>query len=368
MTFRASDMDTFSQRSARDLATIGSTRARYSLNLFGDVGGGGIIASGGSFPGRTTFGINNFALLFTGDLEKSIKFVAELSVEPDETNQIGIDAERLSIRWTAPNGMYVEAGKTHLDVGYWNNAYHHGSWLQPTILRPRAVRFEDSGGILPVHVIGVSTGWLANLGQERFFRMSLGVANSRGYQEDDLQYKFDSNPDKQFSGALELKGLGLRDLRFGVSAVYGQIAADARRINPSGLNEYIGAAHIAYPGANLTLLAEMYAIDHTIGPNSWQTYDGFVVVGYRFGDFTPYGQFERLVGVGGSDPFYVIDPSQPIAPALVNMSDLDVAEGIGGLRWDMTTWCALKLEYRHAYFYDHHLTTEMGYGAWQFGL
>src|SRR5207253_1865158 len=40
-------------------------------------------------------------------------------------------------------------------IGYWNNAYHHGEALQPTIGRPGLFEFEDGGGMLPIHATGL---------------------------------------------------------------------------------------------------------------------------------------------------------------------------------------------------------------------
>ena len=44
----------------------------------------------------------------------------------------------------------------HTLLGYWNQAYHHGTWLQTTVFRPEIYRWEDDGGgLLPVHEVGV---------------------------------------------------------------------------------------------------------------------------------------------------------------------------------------------------------------------
>src|SRR5262249_52466754 len=37
-----------------------------------------------------------------------------------------------------------------------NTAYHHSSWLQTTIERPLIFAFEDDGGLLPIHGVGLS--------------------------------------------------------------------------------------------------------------------------------------------------------------------------------------------------------------------
>jgi hypothetical protein len=372
------EMEQFAAQTSDESRVLGA-KARYSLNVFGDVGGG--IVGGTRYSTTPSFGINNFSMLFTGNLENSLKFVAEASVEPDENNAIGIDLERLQLQYKAPIGIFIQAGRTHTPLGYWNDAYHHGSWLQPTITRPRAVRFEDSGGLLPIHWIGVALGWDARLGGFTSLMTSAAIGNGRGYQEDDLQLKYDVNAPKQGYAQIELKGVGLRDLRMGLSGVYGYISADPRRTDPEPLFEYIAAAHIAYPSTPVILIAEGYAISHAGQNRTWNTYDGFVLIGYTFAPITPYIQGEREVmlhGTGGPgpnyDPFYVIDPANPLVvdghttPTLTNMTGFDVAEGIAGFRWDVSTWCAIKAEYRLQRFLDQQMTTHVGYAAWQFGL
>jgi hypothetical protein len=372
MTFRATDMESFSQATSRETVGAG-VHARWSLNVFGDVGGG-IVGGNHGYDTKPSFGINNFSMLFSGNLENSLRFVSEMSVEPNEGNEIGIDLERLSLRWTAPFGAWVEAGRTHIDLGYWNNAYHHGTWLQPSILRPRAVRFEDSGGILPVHWIGAAVGWLGKLAGDTALRASVAVGNGRGYQEDDLQLKFDTHAPKQAYAQVELKGVGLRDLSVGVSGVYGYISPDARRADPRGLFETIGGAHIAFPSTPFMLLSEGYVVSHEGGGASWQMYDAFLLVGYSIRWLTPYVMGELNRTKGGADPFYVIDPKNPLVidgvptPDIPNMTAFGLYEGTVGLRFDVSTWCAVKTEYRLTRFDDQHLTTHLGYVAWQFGL
>ena len=47
-------------------------------------------------------------------------------------------------------------GRYHTSIGYYNTAYHHGKWFQTAVGRPFLFRFEDEGGILPIHNVGVS--------------------------------------------------------------------------------------------------------------------------------------------------------------------------------------------------------------------
>ena len=131
--------------------TIRSVRWRYSLNFFGDVSMSGGKPSDGEHA--FGFGLGGQDVLIRGELSENIVATTEMAFEAGEDGGIGVDLERFNVRWQSSR-YFVEAGRTHTSFGYWNNAYHHGRWLQPTIERPRWVAFEDDGGILPVHWVG----------------------------------------------------------------------------------------------------------------------------------------------------------------------------------------------------------------------
>ena len=86
-------------------------------------------------------------------------------------------------------------------------------------------------------------------------------------------------------------------------------------------------------------LAEGYGIVHRTDSEEWVTYGGFALLGYAFGRYTPYVQFERIASSGGRDPFF--SPGRP--QDLV--ASFDTAGGIAGLRVDLSDWTALKAEY-----------------------
>ena len=362
MTFRASDMESFAAHSAREVSVGSVGRGHYSLNLFGDVGGG--VVGGTGVDTKPTFGIGTFDLLFSGDLEKSIKMTAEAAVEVGQDNQIGIDLERLHLRWTS-HGFWIEAGRSHTDFGYWNLAYHHGKWLQLTIARPRIVQFEDSGGLLPIHWIGVQAGYQALLRGDMALTASVAIGNARGHIVDDLQLGFDTHAPKQVHAKMEIKGLFTRDLRLGVSGVYGYINPESMAGRPAlpdvGISEEIGNLYVAHASYPVTFIWEGYAIVHRGGGTTWTTYDAFFVAGYTFGSVTPYVTGERTVMTGGSDPFFVPDPTTPTL-------ELDAYDGILGARFDVSTWCAVKTEYRIDRFIDRAQTIHTGYVSWQFGI
>jgi len=66
-----------------------------------------------------------------------------------------VDLERLQIGYLFSDALKVYVGRFHSPLGYWNTAYHHGAFLHTTIQRPLFLNFEDDGGILPVHTVGL---------------------------------------------------------------------------------------------------------------------------------------------------------------------------------------------------------------------
>lgn len=67
-----------------------------------------------------------------------------------------VEVERLLVGYRFTDAFAVHAGRFHNPIGYWNTAFHHGAIYQMTIERPEFLEFEDDGGVLPVHVVGIA--------------------------------------------------------------------------------------------------------------------------------------------------------------------------------------------------------------------
>jgi hypothetical protein len=262
----------------------------------------------------------------------------------------------------------IDAGRTHTELGYWNNAFHHGTWLQMPVNRPRAELFEDQGGILPIHSVGITGRWRVLTG-ERQIELIGALANGRGNIVDNVLLDRDTNLWKSVLAKVEFKGFGARDLRVGLSGIYDRIApADAtiRPVLPDvTVPEWIGNAYLAYRAPVLTVIAEGYDILHTAEGHRWNTIDAFALLAYRIGDFSPYLTGEVRAGDVQSDPFF-FPMGFPDAnnPALLGR----LVEGVAGIRWDVSTWSAIKLEYRETRIEVTHSNDQRGIIDWSFGL
>ena len=121
---------------------------------------------GAPVPASTTaFTLGQLNLFVTSDISDKFKFLSEIVFEagPDniygarrgEANTFGVDVERYLLTYSANDYFSLSAGRYHTAIGYYNTAYHHSTWLQTTTGRPLLFQFEDRGGILPIHNVGV---------------------------------------------------------------------------------------------------------------------------------------------------------------------------------------------------------------------
>src|SRR5262249_55068996 len=109
---------------------------------------------GGRDSTSTGFLLGQFDLYLLSRISANLSFLGEGGFELDHDQGV-VDVERMFIKYSWSDQLRLAAGRTHTALGYWNEAFHHGALLQPTVERPQALKFEDDGGILPVHAVGL---------------------------------------------------------------------------------------------------------------------------------------------------------------------------------------------------------------------
>jgi hypothetical protein len=296
------------------------------------------------------FVTDELGLLITAHLSPGLIGRMEAALSYNDQFGTDIDMERVYIEYRS-NGFVVTGGRTHAELGYWNNAFHHGKWLQLTIDRPRVLRFEDDGGMLPVHQTGVTFEHGPPRG-EAGLDVVIAVSNGQGPTNLGIQTNGDDNLAKAL--LLRIGGVGFAHdtLRFGVNVMIDKIQGDSF-VNAGGLTvpvypllpnanmtALITGAYLALRAEQLSVFSEVYNVLHAGGGKSWDTTAGFAVVGYRIGKYIPYGLLEARYGDGGADPFFNPDPeAAPEATGATN----DI-EAIAGLKYELSPWCALKFE------------------------
>ncbi len=110
--------------------------------------------------GPRGFSLGQFVLHMTSELSPRVTFFGEISFTARSDAGTGTPAatgfnaeiERMILRFDESDRLKVSFGRYHTPINYWNTAFHHGQWLQTTILRPEMIQF--GGRFLPVHFVG----------------------------------------------------------------------------------------------------------------------------------------------------------------------------------------------------------------------
>jgi len=84
------------------------------------------------------------------------------------------DLERLQIGWEPSERWVIWLGRFHQASSVWNHQHHHGQFLQTSISRPSAEEWEDEGGIIPQHFVGLLSESSWRVGTRSGLRMSVG--------------------------------------------------------------------------------------------------------------------------------------------------------------------------------------------------
>jgi hypothetical protein len=317
-----------------DRLVITSTN-RLDLNFFGDVS----LQQLKDEKAGAAVGALGFQL--TAHLAEGLVARTEFAME-FENGETVVDVERAYLEYRTNHWM-IAAGRTHAELGYWNTAFHHGRWLQLTIDRPRVLRFEDDGGVLQIHAVGVDVAYGPARGDSGL-EVAVAVSNGSGPTLVGIQTNHDDNWAKSLLVRIGAVGIGHPALRFGINIGVDSIAPEDASVRPllpdQSIFEVVTGAYLALRSEGLILFSEAYNILHHGGGKTWQFTDGFVVAGYRFGRFIPYAEFEARQGDGLSDPY--LNPSPVASPESVPPANF--VEGTAGLRYDLSSWSALKLE------------------------
>jgi len=249
---------------------------------------------------RSGFALGNLDFFMTPEFGR-VKTLAELNFEIEsDTGEVATDLERLQIGYTFSDSFTGWAGRFHTPYGYWNAAFHHGIQIQTSATRPRFVDFEDKGGILPAHTVGlwgvghVNTGngsrvvydaWLANGS-----RIVDGVLDFNAYRDDNRNSAVGGNLGYRFGGALEGLLVGVHGLR--------------EEVDVYGGGEQLARTRLAFGGGyfyldrdNWEAIGEYYRFrnaDLSGGTGTHSSWAAFAQLGYTFRDlWTPYYRWEK---------------------------------------------------------------------------
>jgi len=311
---------------------------KLKINGFMDTG---FIATMTKREHSKSFRQGEVALFLTSAISERVSFLGELVFYPfAAVPRYVLEWQRLGLRYSLSDRFNITLGRMHTALGYWNHAYHHGSWLQTTILRPEIYRFEYDNGLLPVHSVGIEFS-----GTQAFRPFSMeyrvGIVNGRSKDIQSVDNFNDANDAKAVSALLSIRPSLVEGLQIGVNTYIDRIPKNpdpfgGAPVRNSPIDERIIGGHLIYFRDGAELLAELFKIDHHDrgSGNDFGTVGYYVQGGYRIEKWTPYYRFD-FINLAEGDPYFI--PLQT-----------DIRKQTLGVRWDILTWNALKLEYGRA--------------------
>jgi len=236
-------------------------------------------------------------LFFALSYEKT-RFLTEALASTEE-----IELERAQLGWEYQSGHRFWLGRFHAPLGYWNTQYNHSGYLQTSIHRPGITRFEDHGGILPMHVAGLMGEGETPLGKGALeYTLIYGVGSQMGNQE--LESTRLLNLRERGRGTNILGRLVYRPDETKLNQI--AIFSAYTELRPkeglqTGVDQTIFGSYVVGNYMSLQLIGDIFYVRNIIKtPTSQQS--GSFVAGYLHGEYalnrslTNYVRYEDSIG------------------------------------------------------------------------
>ncbi len=277
-------------------------------------------------------------LYLTPQLGGGVRSLIELAFEYGEDGTLAIDAERLQIGYEVSDNMVLWAGRFHTPYGYWNTAFHHGAQIQTSITRPKLIAFEDQGGILPSHSVGLwATGKLAS-GAGRV-SYDLYLANGNRIKEGVLDYNAGGDDNGNSSVGFNL-GVSPRAVPGLTLGLHGQRQTvngenEARTAQGGARMQFLGGYGF-YENDDWELIGEYYRFKNrstapaggTFGSNAWFAQGSYNLAA----GWAVFARVEKA-RLDANDPYFALQSS-----------GTSYDQKALGLRYDLGPRAALKLQ------------------------
>jgi len=278
---------------------------------------------------NNAFSLGQLDLFTTSRLAENVSVLSEIVLSAGNDNKFSASVERLLLQYSANDYFNLDMGRGHTSVGYYNTAYHHGSWFQTAANRPFIFAFN---GILPIHYVGLSANGRIPSGSLGLHYVT-EVSNGRHYgpaTDATTLSVTDDNDYKAVNAGLIARPDWAPGLQFGISAYHDWLTPAA---SPR-IDQTIVAAHAIYKTSKLEWLNEGLLLRHEArGSAAHYTIAFYTQLAARFGPFQPYLRYE-----------YQNAPDQD--PIFSKFGVIGVRQGPSvGLRYDFTDYAAFKVQY-----------------------
>ncbi len=327
---------------AMDMASMGAqagapSESHPALNI---AGFSDFTFSGTDQPGaKSGFTEGQFILHLNSNLSPKVSFMGEISLSARADAGTGTPAatgfnaevERSIIRFEHNDHFKLSFGRYHTPINYWNTAFHHGQWLQTTVSRPEMTQF--GGRFIPVHFVGGLLEGATSAGGLNF-NYNVGVGNGRGSVISRGGDAGDNNNSRAWLVNAFIRPDQLYGLQVGASAYRDKVTTNGR-----DFNEWITSTHFVWNRENPEIIAEFANARHEnlTGPSHiWNSQAYYIQTAYRL----PIAQKQWK-------PYYRWDYIHVPRTDLMSQPISNLAGSTAGLRYDISSFAAIKFEYRN---------------------
>jgi hypothetical protein len=282
------------------------------------------------------FQLGIFNLLMSSRLSDNVGFLGELVMDVDSNGMFRVEPERALLSYTPNDYFHANLGRYHTGIGYYNNAYHHGAaFLQTATGRPLLFAFDDQGGVLPIHKIGLSlTGripsgalglsYIAEVGFGPSSHMGMGMSGSN-----QMMTVTDDNNGRAFNLGFIARPLPWHPVQFGFDAYH----ADRTPMGMPSFSENIYAGHFLYLAPSFEFLNEAALIRHSSAMmGTFNTLGFYSQLSRKWHAWRPFVRYNYL-NAPQMEPIFTTTGRQN-GPS-------------GGLRYEVNESVALKLQFDH---------------------
>lgn len=324
------------------------TDVGLQLHGFMDVG---YARANGNAPAydKSGFRLGTFDLYLTPQLGDRVKGLVELAFEYNHDGVLATDLERLQLGYVVSDQLTLWAGRFHTPLGYWNTAFHHGAQIQTSITRPRFMGFEDQGGILPVHTVGL---WMTGKFDTRLGRVNYDAfaGNSASLRDGTLNYNaagYD-HQDPAVGFNLGLSPAALPGLTVGLHGMQHKVNSTVAGAGSNGLvNLQVMGGYAFFESSQWELIAEYYQFNNTdlLGTAGTNTSTAsFVQAGYQFLErWTGFARYEKA-SLNPGDPYFSLMNSDGGGTNYTTRYGSSYTQHTLGLRYDLDPRSAIKLQ------------------------
>lgn len=317
------------------LAAIPSAHS-FEFNGFGDVT---YTQSTQEDNDQGAFALGAVDLYLSKNLDDRTDVFVELVIESTDDGEFVVDLERLQLGYLVNDALKLRAGRFHNLLGFWNTEYHHGAQLQTTVGRPAFLEFEDDGGIVPMHVVGL---WASGRYKTAVADLTYGLMAGNGTKVQDGALDpnniADNSGNKAVSLRLKAESEAISGLALGLSGSFAQVKGYTGDVETLSVGQRILAVDATYFSGPIEFIAEYYLFsnkDRLADDEKYSSSAYYIQAGYSITErLTPYARYEKISLDNDSDPYFTA----------LGTAEYDALSA--GVRFDLNLSNALKAEAR----------------------